>query len=482
MRHREHGFMEVPRKMPEYRAKSERINDYRAVELQLSTNELKEQASRCMDCGVPFCQSAKSSLGCTVANLIPEFNDQVYHGKWRDALELLLAGSCFPEFTGRICPALCEASCVCGLNSDPVTIRQIELKIIEHGFLRGYMAPRIPRERIDKHVAVIGSGPAGLAAAHMLNQTGFSVKVYEAAANPGGMLRYGIPDFKLEKWVVERRVDLMKSEGVEFETGIEIGVDLSARYLQKRFDAIVLAGGARGPRDLSVGGRELDGVEFAMDFLTQQNMRNGGEDVAGQKQISAKGKNVVVIGGGDTGSDCVGTSIRQGAKSVRQYEIMPKPPVDRSAATPWPNWPNMLRESSSHKEGCERRWSITTKSFCGENGKLNKLKCAEVEWVATKSGGRPSPKDIKGSEFSVDADLVLLAMGFVSPGNQCLTDDLGVELNERGFVKRIEGNATTIPGIFVAGDIASGPSLVVRAMQDGKDAAKAIKQHLVVTQ
>ncbi len=479
MRHRERGFMEVPRRTPEYRAKSERVNDYRAVELQLSTSELKEQASRCMDCGVPFCQSAKSSLGCTAANLIPEFNDQVYHGKWRDALELLLEGCCFPEFTGRICPALCEASCVCGLNSDPVTIRQIELKIIEHGFLRGYMSPRIPRERIGKRVAVIGSGPAGLAAAHMLNQYGFSVKVYEAAANPGGMLRYGIPDFKLEKWVVERRVELMKSEGVEFETGIEIGVDLSSRYLQKRFDAIVLAGGARGPRDLLVEGRGLDGVEFAMDFLTQQNMRNGGEDVSGQKQISAKGKNVIVIGGGDTGSDCVGTSIRQGAKSVRQYEIMPKPPEGRAESTPWPQWPNMLRESSSHKEGCERRWSITTKAFCGENGQLNKLECAEVEWVAAKGGGRPSPKEVKGAEFSVDADLVLLAMGFVSPGNTCLTDDLGIELDQRGFVKREAGNATSVPDIFVAGDIASGPSLVVRAIQDGKDAAESVKQYLV---
>ena len=478
MRHRERGFMEVTRKAPKYRAKAERVKDYRAVEIQLSTGDLQEQASRCMDCGVPFCQSAKSSLGCTVANLIPEFNDQVYHGKWREALELLLAGSCFPEFTGRICPALCEASCVCGLNDEPVTIRQIELKIIEHGFLSGYMTPRIPRQRIGKRVAVIGSGPAGLATAHMLNQAGVSVKVYETAANPGGMLRYGIPDFKLEKWVVERRVDLMKSEGVEFETGIEIGVDLSVRYLQKRFDAIVIAGGARGPRDLPVDGRDLDGVEFAMDFLTQQNMRNGGEDVSSQKQISAKDKNVVVIGGGDTGSDCVGTSIRQGAKSVRQYEIMPKPPTERSESTPWPNWPSMLRESSSHKEGCERRWSITTKAFCGENGQLNKLDCAEVEWVSAKGGGRPSPKEVKGSEFTVDADLVLLAMGFVSPGNQCLVDDLGVELDQRGFVKRTEGNATSVPGIFVAGDIASGPSLVVRAMEDGKQASASVKQYL----
>jgi len=459
--------MEVERKTPEYRPKDERVKDYSAVEMRLSSDELREQSSRCMDCGVPFCQSANSELGCSVANLIPEFNDQVFHGKWREALALLLEGSCFPEFTGRICPALCEASCVCGLNGEAVAIRQIELEIIEYGYRHGYMKPRIPEKRNGKRVAVIGSGPAGLSAAHSLNQAGFSVKVYEAAANPGGMLRYGIPDFKLEKRIVERRIDLMKNEGIEFETGVEVGVDIAACYLRKRFDAIVLAAGARGPRDLNVAGRDLAGVEFAMDFLTQQNMRNGGEDVSHLKQISAADKNVVVIGGGDTGSDCVGTSIRQGAKSVRQYEIMPKPPAERPESTPWPLWPNKLRESSSHKEGCERRWSVTTKAFTGENGKLTSLECADVEWVIDKKkpGSRPFPKDVKGSEFTIDADLVLLAMGFVSPGSTRLVEDLGVELTERGFIKR-------------TGDVASGPSLVVRAIADGKRVAAAVEHYL----
>ena len=474
MRHRERGFLEVGRKVAGYRDKSERVRDYRAVEKQLPVAELREQASRCMDCGVPFCQSARSDLGCAVSNTIPEFNDQVYHGQWRDALKLLLQGSCFPEFTGRICPALCEASCVCGLNSDPVTIRAIELEIIETGYREGYMQPRIPARRSGKRVAVIGSGPAGLAAAHELNQRGHKVKVYEAANRPGGLLRYGIPDFKLEKWVVERRVELMKAEGVEFETAVEVGVDIATSYLKKRFDAIVLAGGARGPRDLPVEGRDLDGIEFAMDFLTQQNKRNGGEDLGDIAEISAAGKKVVVIGGGDTGSDCVGTSIRQGAVDVKQFEIMPQPPPERAPSTPWPLWPYKMRESSSHQEGCERRWSVTTKAFRGENGKVKQLLCAEVEWVTPEGGGRPVPQEVEGSEFTVDADLVLLAMGFVSPGNPSLVEDLGVELNERGFVKRVGGNATTVEGVFVAGDVASGPSLVVRAMQDGKDAAAAV--------
>jgi len=474
MRHRERGFMEVPRKDPGYRPRDERITDFRAVEHRLSDPELHEQAARCMDCGIPFCQSAHSSVGCPVVNAIPEFNDQVYHEKWHEALQLLLEGSSFPEFTGRICPAPCEASCVCGINGDPVSIRQIELTIVENGFSRGYIEPRIPTARIDKRVAIVGSGPAGLAAAHALNQVGVSVVVYEADRNPGGMLRYGIPDFKLEKWVVERRVDLMRREGVTFETGIEVGLDISAHYLNERFDAILLAGGARGPRDLDIDGRDLSGIEFAMDFLTQQNMRNGGEAVSALRPISAKGKHVVVIGGGDTGSDCVGTSIRHGAKSVHQFEILPKPPKDRPASTPWPLWPNKLRESSSHQEGCERRWSVTTKAFHGTNGALTDLECAEIKWVFPEGGWRPVPEEIEGSEFTVKADLVLLAMGFVSPGRTPLLDALGVDLNERGFVQCHADNATNASGVFVAGDIAAGPSLVVRAMQDGKNAAKGI--------
>ncbi|MBT3192521.1 MAG: glutamate synthase subunit beta [Verrucomicrobia bacterium] len=478
MRHRERGFIEVSREDPGYRPKDERVKDYRAVEVRLSDADLREQAARCMDCGIPFCQSANSSVGCPVVNVIPEFNDQVYHGKWREALELLTEGSCFPEFTGRVCPAPCEASCVCGINTDAVTIRQIELTIIEHGFSRGYVDPRIPEVRRDERVAVVGSGPAGLAAAHKLNQSGFNVVVYEADQYPGGMLRYGIPDFKLEKWVVERRVELLEKEGVVFETGVEVGVDVSAHYLNKRFDAILLAGGARGPRDLSAEGRELAGIEFAMDFLSQQNMRNGSEDVSHLEAISAKGKRVVVIGGGDTGSDCVGTSIRQGAVSVQQFEIMPKPPMERPESTPWPLWPNKMRTSSSHLEGCKRQWSVTTNTFTGEDRVVTGLECAEVKWVLSEPGGRPVPKVVEGSEFAVEADLVLLAMGFVSPGHTQLLDDLGVDFNERGFVTRHPENATSVPGVFVAGDITDGPSLVVRAMQDGKNAAKGITAFL----
>lgn len=474
MRHRERGFIEVTRKDPGYRPKEERTQDYSAVEQRLSDAELKEQSARCMDCGIPFCQSANSTVGCPVANLIPEFNDQVYHGKWRRALALLLEGSCFPEFTGRICPAPCEASCVCGINIDAVAIRQIELTVIEHGFSRGYVEPSIPEVRRKEHVAVVGSGPAGLSAAHVLNQAGLNVVVYEIDRHPGGMLRYGIPDFKLEKWVVERRIDLMKSEGVVFETDVEAGVDISARYLQERFDAIVLAGGSRGPRDLSVEGRELSGVEFAMDFLTQQNMRNGGEDVQSLSEISAAGKRVVVIGGGDTGSDCVGTSTRQGATNVQQFEIMPKPPMERPESTPWPLWPNKMRESSSHQEGCDRQWLVTTNRFCGKDGAVTHLECAEVKWVFPEGGGRPSPETVPGSEFTVEADLVLLAMGFVSPGHSPLLDALGVDFNDRGFVSRGEKNATSVASVFVAGDITDGPSLVVRAMQDGKNAAKGV--------
>jgi glutamate synthase (NADPH/NADH) small chain len=478
MRHRERGFIEVERKEPGYRPVEERVGDYHAVEQRLSDSDLHEQAARCMDCGVPFCQSADSSVGCPVVNAIPEFNDQVYHEKWDDALELLLEGSSFPEFTGRICPAPCEASCVCGINTDPVSIRQIELTIIENGFSRGYMEPKEPSSRVDKRVAIVGSGPAGLAAAHALNQAGYSVVVYEADQYPGGMLRYGIPDFKLEKWVVERRIDLMKQEGVVFETGIEVGVDISAHYLQKRFDAILLAGGARGPRDLDAEGRDLNGIEFAMDFLTQQNMRNGKEDVSHLPELSAKGKRVLVIGGGDTGSDCVGTSIRQGATSVHQFEILPKPPEARPDSTPWPLWPNKMRSSSSHQEGCERRWSVTTKTYLGQDGALTGIKGAEVKWVFPEGAGRPVPEEVEGSEFKIEADLVLLAMGFVSPGQAQFLENLGVEMNERGFIQRHAGNVTNVESVYVAGDAAEGPSLVVRAMQDGKRAAAGIIEYL----
>jgi glutamate synthase (NADPH/NADH) small chain len=481
MRHRERGFIEVQRKDPGYRPVEERKQDFRAVELMLGGDELREQSARCMDCGIPFCQSANSAVGCPVYNRIPEFNDQVYHGQWEEALALLLEGSTFPEFTGRICPAPCEASCVCGINRDPVAIRQIELTIIETGFDRGYMRPRIPSQRVGKRVAIVGSGPAALSAAHRLNQAGIDVVVYERDRYPGGMLRYGIPDFKLEKWVVERRITLMEQEGIAFETGVEIGRDISYPYLSSRFDAVLLAGGAREPRDLVVEGRDLDGIEFAMDFLSRQNMLNGEEDISGCKDISADGKHVVVIGGGDTGSDCVGTSLRQGALSVTQFEILPKPPDERPDSTPWPEWPNRMRTSSSHLEGCTRRWSVSTSAFKGKDGRVTALDGVEVKWVFPEGAARPVPEEQAGSEFTVKADLVLLAMGFTGPGRKALLDDMGVALNARGFVNRHEGNATSVEGVFVAGDMTDGPSLVVRAMQDGKHAAKGIADYLGVS-
>jgi glutamate synthase (NADPH/NADH) small chain len=480
MRHRERGFIEVKRMDPGYRPAEERRQDFREVEKGLAEAELREQSSRCMDCGIPFCQGAGSAVGCPVFNRIPEFNDQVYHGQWQEALELLLDGSSFPEFTGRICPAPCEASCVCGINRDPVAIRQIELTIIENGFKRGFMQPRIPSRRVGRRVAIIGSGPAGLAAAQQLNQGGLDVVVYERDRYPGGMLRYGIPDFKLEKWVIERRIALMKQEGIVFETGVEVGRDISFHYVRQRFDAVLLTGGARQPRDLAIEGRNLAGIEFAMDFLTRQNMINGGEDISGLKPITAKGKHVVVVGGGDTGSDCVGTSIRQGALSVTQFEILPRPPDERPASTPWPEWPNRMRTSSSHLEGCNRRWSVSTLSFSGDGGVVKRLNGGEVKWVFPEGGSRPVPEEQAGTAFSVKADLVLLAMGFVGPGRKALLDEIGIALNSRGFVSRHAGSATSVEGVFVAGDMTDGPSLVVRAMQDGKNAASAIGRFLKV--
>jgi len=467
--------MEFDRREPSYRPKEERVQDFQAVEIRVGDRDVHEQAARCMDCGTPFCHG----YGCPLSNLIPEFNDLVYKGRWQDALVVLLETNCLPEFTGRICPAPCEPACVLSINDRPVTIREIELAIIERGFERGYIVPRPPSVRRDERVAVVGSGPAGLAAADLMNRAGLNVTVYENAAKPGGILRYGIPDFKLEKWVVDRRVQLMKDEGIVFETGVEIGRDISQRYLSSRFDAVVLTGGARAPRDLSVPGRELSGVHFAMDFLTRQNRINGGEYVPRDELISAEGKRVVVIGGGDTGSDCVGTSVRQGAVSVLQLEILPEPPLHVPPETPWPQWPNVLRTSSSHKEGGERRWSVTTREFRGEAGRLTGLVCAEVKWVADESGGRPSAREVPGSEFNVQADLVLLAMGFVAPGRNDFVEELGIGCDERGFIVRDRNNMTSEPGVFVAGDMTQGASLVVRALADGQKAGRSVIGYLV---
>ncbi|NQU40222.1 MAG: glutamate synthase subunit beta [Lentisphaerae bacterium] len=470
---KERGFMEHERLDPGYRPIEERVEDYGAVERQLTDKQLVVQATRCMDCGVPFC----CTTGCPLANVIPEFNDLVYQERWPEALDMLLLTNPFPEFTGRICPAPCETSCVLGINKEPVAIRQIEVSIVENAFRRGVLKANPPPQRHEARIAVVGSGPAGLGVADVLNRYGYNVVVYEKNRNPGGLLRYGIPDFKLEKWVVERRIQLMQDEGVVFETGVEIGRDLSSHYLRDRFDAIVLTGGAEQPRDLPIPGRDLKGIHFAMDFLTQQNQRNGGETVT-QTEISAKGKHVVVIGGGDTGSDCVGTSNRQGALSVTQLEIMPEPAGERPPETPWPLWPASRRDSSSHREGCERRWSVQTEFFEGTDDHVSQLKCCEVEWVTPKDGGRPSPRKVKGSDFLLPADLVLLSMGFVGPGPNRLVDDLELKLDPRGMIQRDADHKTSHPRVFVAGDMTHGASLVVRAINDGCETARSVVQWL----
>jgi len=468
------AFLENRRKDPGYRPEEERVKDFKAVELQLSYEELKSQAARCINCGTPFCHA----YGCPVSNVCPEFNDYVYRGNWPEALNILLSQNNFPEFTGRICPALCEASCVAGINGDPVTIRLIELAIIEKGFESGYIDSGRATVRLEDRVAVVGSGPAGLTVADSLNKAGYRVTVYDNAKYPGGILRYGIPDFKLEKWVVERRIKLMQEQGVVFETGISVGEDISYRYLTKRFDAICLACGARQPRDISIPGRELKGIFFAMDYLSQQNKRISGEPIVSSEEITASGKTVVLIGGGDTGSDCLGTALRQGAKKVYQFEILPKPPVNRSALTPWPLWPIQLRQTHAHDEGGEQRWSVMTKKFVGDNNIIKKLRCAEVEWEPKAKGGPLVPIEKDGTDFEVEADLVLLAMGFLGPEKNKIFEDIGVSFDQKGNIKSDEKNMTNVPGVFVAGDITLGQSLVVKAIADGKRAARGIMMYL----
>ncbi|MBU0678438.1 MAG: glutamate synthase subunit beta [Verrucomicrobia bacterium] len=472
---RERGFLEFQRRDHVYRPAEERVHDYKAVELRLPDSDCHEQAARCMNCGIPFCQGP---TGCPLGNIIPEFNEHVYYGRWKEATDILLETNTFPEFTGRICPAPCEGACVLGINKDPVSICQIEQAIAEKGFERGYIKPRPPAHRFDQRVAIVGSGPAGLAAADVINRAGYHVIVFENEKYPGGLLRYGIPDFKLEKWVIERRIALMEKEGVRFETGVKVGADMSYRYLQNRFDAVILTGGAQIPRDLPVPGRDLNGIHFAMDFLTQQNKRVTGECESFDEEISAKNKHVVVIGGGDTGSDCVGTSNRQGAKSILQIEIMPEPPPTRSAQTPWPNWPVMRRDSSSHKEGCKRDWSVNTTEFVGKNGQVKELKCVKVEWPLPSPGERTGPRAIEGTEFTLKADLVLLAMGFVGPGASEIAEEIGVERDPRGFITKDDNWMTNIPGVFVAGDMNRGPSLVVHALANGRDTGKSVAKWL----
>lgn len=467
------GFLEYNRKDPGYRPKEERLKDFKAVDIQLEEDDIYEQAARCMDCGIPFCHM----YGCPISNIIPEFNDLVYRGQWQEALDILCSTNNFPEFTGRLCPATCETACVAGINIAPVSIRQIELAVIEKGFEKGLIRPRPPAAYFDERVAIIGSGPAGLAAADTLNRSGYRVTVFDDASHPGGILRYGIPDFKMEKEIVERRIHLMKEEGVSFETDVCVGTDISFRYLQKNFDAICLACGSRQPRDLPIPGRDLSGIVFAMDYLIQQNRRNRDELDEQTPLITAAGKSVVVIGGGDTGSDCLGTALRQGAKNVFQLEIMPTPPVERPDSTPWPQWPMILRESHAHKEGGQRKWAVTTKTFLGEGGAVKRLVCAEVEWTSGADNVMV-PKEKPGTEFQLEADLVILAMGFVGPGNNPLIENFQLKLDKRGHISANQKLMTDMEGVFVAGDMTTGQSLVVRAIASGRQAAHNIMAYL----
>ncbi|NOY76170.1 MAG: glutamate synthase subunit beta [Kiritimatiellaeota bacterium] len=468
------AFMEIKRSEPAYRLVEERTKDFREVEIHPHTDSraVEEQAERCMDCGIPFCHGT----GCPLCNVIPEFNEFVANERYEDALRILLSTNEFPEFTGRVCPAPCEAACTAGLNDAPVDIRRIELAVAEIGFENEWMGEPRPFTRTGRKVAVVGSGPSGLAIANKLNRLGHSVTVFERSETPGGLLRYGIPDFKLDKEVVKRRINLMSEEGVVFECGVSVGIDLSLNLLRRKFDAVCLCGGAGIPRDLQVPGRELRGIHFAMDFLSLQNKLVAGEKT--EVDISAAGKNVVVIGGGDTGSDCVGTSIRQGARSVTQIEIMPKPPESRSEHTPWPRWPYQLRTSSSHKEGCERLWSMASKSFEGKNGNVSALKAVKVEWKSNELGMPAEFAEIPDGEFSLEADLVLLAMGFIGPADRDAYESIGLEFSKRGGVATDGKGETNIPGVFAAGDIATGPSLVVRAMAAGANLADSVAARL----
>ena len=469
------GFMEFTRELPSKRPVAERKKDYKEFVNAYQPEQLNHQAARCMNCGIPFCHH-----GCPLGNVIPEFNDAVYHKKWKDAYEILSSTNNFPEFTGRICPAPCETSCVLGINQPAVTIEEIEKHIIEIAFDKGLVKAHNPNTRTGKKIAVVGSGPAGLAAAAQLNYAGHSVTVFERDDAPGGLLRYGIPDFKLEKWVVDRRIKLMEEEGVVFRCNANVGVNISINDLLREFHAIVLAGGATVPRDLPIPGRELNGVHYAMDFLKQQNKRVS-HAVLEEADILAAGKNVVVIGGGDTGSDCVGTSNRQGAVSVTQFELLPKPPKDRTDYMPWPSYPMTLKTSSSHEEGCERQWAVATKEFIGdENGNLKALKTVVLEWKFTDDAKPARFVEVPGSEQVIPCELALLAMGFVHPQHHGLLHELGVELDDRGNVKASEKlYHTNIVKVFTAGDMRRGQSLVVWAISEGRECARRVDEYLM---
>ncbi len=467
------GFLKVKRKKSEYRPISERVKDYREVITLRSSEVSKEQASRCMDCGTPFCH-----WGCPIGNHIPDWNDLMFNGKWQKAFDMLNATNNLPEITGRVCPAICEFACVLGINDDPVTIRENELSIIEHAFKSGYIKPKPPKKRTDKMVSVIGSGPAGLALADQLNKAGHNVVVFEKDDKVGGVLRYGIPDFKLDKSVIDRRVDILKKEGIQFVTKMNAGVDLLSSALLDQFDAIAITAGSRVPRDLKIEGRELGGVHFAMDYLIQSNKRVAGEEIPADKFLDANGKNVVVIGGGDTGADCVGTAHRQGAKSITQIELLDQPPQCRTGEYPWPKYPMILKVSTSHEEGGKREWAVLTKKFIGNNGDVKKLSCVRLTFQKDDKGC-PIMREIPDSNFDIEADLVVLALGFLHPEHKGLVTELKLELDERKNIKTDQNFMTSYKGVFAAGDARRGQSLIVWAISEGRKAAHAIDKYLM---
>jgi len=468
-RNRHTGFMTVDRREPPCREKDQRIGDFQGIEGMLSKDELARQSERCMDCGVPYCHA----FGCPLGNRMPDYHDELCGGNWKAALEILHETNNFPEFTGRVCPALCEASCTLSVGYEPVLCRHIEMQIAERGWQEGWIKPQEIPWKSGKRTAVIGSGPAGLAAAQELVRCGHQVTVFEQSDRIGGILRYGIPSYKLEKWVIDRRLEQLQAEGIIFETEVTVGSDISARYLRKHFDAVLIAAGASRPRDLEVPGRELKGIHTAMEFLTQQARLLSGDRVPPEEYIDPKGKQVVIIGGGDTGSDCAGTSIRRGAETVTQIELLGKPPEMRREENPWPEWPNTLRTSTSHEEGCTRLWSVLTKQFYGTEGRVRKIGCAKLNW--DKSGF----SEIPGSDFLLDADLVFLSMGFIPDENDPLADSFSLETSPQGWIAAGRDYASSEPGVFAAGDIVTGPSLIVRAIHHGRNAAAHIHRYLL---